>query len=102
MDVLIYFLLFVCLHLLNLFTFLLFVYSGGELFQRVIDCAEDLTEQNIAIQFIKQICQGCSYLSLKKIVHLDIKPENVVCADGLKDCLVKVHSSKIKGLCFMK
>ena len=61
------------------------------MFQRVIDCAEDLTERNIAIQFIKQICQGCSYLSLKKIVHLDIKPENVVCADGSKDCLVKVH-----------
>ena len=67
-----------------------FIFSGGELFQRIIDCAEHLSEWDIANQFMKQICQGCSYLSHKRIAHLDIKPENIVCANPSKDCLVKV------------
>ena len=65
--------------------------SGGELFQRVIDTADSLSEQDIAHQFMKQICQACSYLTSKNVVHLDIKPENVMCVNHEKDCLVKVR-----------
>ena len=64
--------------------------SGGELFQRVIDCAETLSEWDVAHQYVKQICQACSYLSSKRVAHLDIKPENVMCADESQNCLVKV------------
>lgn len=64
--------------------------SGGELFQRVIDCADTLSEFDIAHQFMKQICRGCSYLASKQVAHLDIKPENVVCATPAKDCIVKL------------
>jgi len=64
--------------------------SGGELFQRVIECAESLSEFDIAHQFMRQICQACSYLTSKDVVHLDIKPENVMCNHLKKDCLVKL------------
>ena len=60
------------------------------MFQRVIDCAEALSEWDIAHQYIKQICQACSYLAIQQVVHLDIKPENVMCADESKYCLVKL------------
>lgn len=60
------------------------------MFQRVIDCAESLGEADIANQFMKQICQACSYLASHNVVHLDIKPENVMCANSSKTTLVKV------------
>ncbi|KAG8252166.1 myosin light chain kinase, smooth muscle-like [Homalodisca vitripennis] len=52
--------------------------SGGELFERVV--AEDfmLTEQDCVL-FMRQICQGVSYMHNNCIVHLDLKPENIMC-----------------------
>ena len=38
-----------------------FSYSGGELFQRVIDTADSLSEKDIAQQFMKQICKVWQY-----------------------------------------
>ena len=71
-----------------------FSYSGGELFQRVIDTADSLSEKDIAQQFMKQICSACSYLASKNVVHLDIKPENVMCTNYDENCLVKVCFDK--------
>lgn len=52
---------------------------GGELFERIIDCTYiALTEVDIA-GFIEQLLTGLSYLHNCNIVHLDIKPENIVC-----------------------
>ena len=49
--------------------------DGGELFERIVD--EDLNESDCC-HFIRQICQGLDYIHQKDIVHLDIKPENIV------------------------
>ncbi|KAI7690877.1 Myosin light chain kinase [Sarcoptes scabiei] len=52
--------------------------EGGELFERVIDDDFVLTEKACAI-FVRQICEGLDYIHSKSIIHLDMKPENVLC-----------------------
>ncbi|XP_059080354.1 myosin light chain kinase, smooth muscle-like isoform X1 [Tigriopus californicus] len=52
--------------------------SGGELFERVADEDFDLTESE-CVSFMKQICEGVRYLHENQVVHLDLKPENIIC-----------------------
>uniref|UniRef100_A0A1E1X9C1 Putative ser/thr protein kinase n=1 Tax=Amblyomma aureolatum TaxID=187763 RepID=A0A1E1X9C1_9ACAR len=52
--------------------------EGGELFERVIDDDFVLTEKACAI-FVRQICEGVDYMHSKNVLHLDMKPENVLC-----------------------
>lgn len=54
------------------------IVEGGELFERVIDDDFDLTEKKAAI-FMRQICEGVDYMHNINIVHLDMKPENILC-----------------------
>ena len=77
----------------NDFILVLEYLSGGELFQRVIDCGESLSESRIARQFLRQICNACAVLGANNIAHLDIKPENIMCASKDSDCIVKVEHS---------
>ncbi|XP_074660014.1 twitchin-like [Tubulanus polymorphus] len=55
--------------------------SGGELFDRV--AAEDykMTEAEV-INYIRQVCDGLKHMHDNCIVHLDIKPENIMCETG--------------------
>lgn len=52
--------------------------EGGELFERIVDDDFDLTEKKAAI-FMRQICEGVEYMHSLNIVHLDMKPENILC-----------------------
>jgi serine/threonine protein kinase len=52
--------------------------EGGELFERIVDNDFDLTEKKAAI-FMRQICEGVEYMHGEHIVHLDMKPENILC-----------------------
>uniref|UniRef100_A0A646QDX3 Myosin light chain kinase, smooth muscle n=1 Tax=Hemiscolopendra marginata TaxID=943146 RepID=A0A646QDX3_9MYRI len=52
--------------------------EGGELFERVIDEDFVLTEKVCGI-FMRQICEGVQFMHSKNILHLDMKPENVLC-----------------------
>ncbi|XP_064480823.1 myosin light chain kinase, smooth muscle-like [Ornithodoros turicata] len=54
------------------------IIEGGELFERVIDDDFVLTEKACSI-FVRQICEGIDYMHSKNILHLDMKPENVMC-----------------------
>lgn len=54
--------------------------AGGELFERVVDEDFDLTESHCVL-FVRQICQGVEYLHDRHIVHMDIKPENIMCTE---------------------
>ncbi|XP_077372961.1 death-associated protein kinase 2 isoform X3 [Festucalex cinctus] len=53
--------------------------SGGELFD-FLARKESLCEEE-ATQFIKQILDGVQYLHSKRIVHFDLKPENIMLLD---------------------
>ncbi|XP_071792535.1 protein Obscurin-like isoform X2 [Asterias amurensis] len=62
--------------------------AGGELFERVIDDDFVLTEKD-AIKFMRQICAGVHYMHDQNILHLDLKPENVMCVDT-HGCRIKL------------
>ncbi|KAM4687964.1 myosin light chain kinase family member 4 isoform 2-T2 [Discoglossus pictus] len=52
--------------------------EGGELFDRIIDENCNLSEVD-TILYIKQICEGIQYMHQMYIIHLDLKPENIMC-----------------------
>ncbi|XP_075069079.1 myosin light chain kinase family member 4 isoform X2 [Mixophyes fleayi] len=52
--------------------------DGGELFDRIIDENCNLSEVD-TILFIKQICEGIQFMHQMYIIHLDLKPENIMC-----------------------
>ncbi|XP_052891975.1 serine/threonine-protein kinase dst1 isoform X1 [Anopheles moucheti] len=52
--------------------------EGGELFDRVLDEKFILTEKACAI-FMRQICDAVAYIHGNNIIHLDMKPENILC-----------------------
>ncbi|KAJ8675874.1 hypothetical protein QAD02_011660 [Eretmocerus hayati] len=52
--------------------------EGGELFERVIDDDFVLTERSCAV-FMRQICEGIEFVHSQNIIHLDMKPENILC-----------------------
>lgn len=52
--------------------------QGGELFERVIDDDFVLTEKSCTI-FMRQICEGVDFIHKQRILHLDMKPENILC-----------------------
>ncbi|VDP61267.1 unnamed protein product [Schistosoma mattheei] len=53
--------------------------TGGELFARVADC-ERLSEEE-ASNFVQQILLGVQHMHGLGIVHLDLKPENIMIED---------------------
>ncbi|XP_055839411.1 myosin light chain kinase, smooth muscle-like isoform X1 [Episyrphus balteatus] len=52
--------------------------TGGELFERVVADDFTLTERD-CILFLRQVCEGVDYMHSQSIVHLDLKPENIMC-----------------------
>ncbi|KAF2901400.1 hypothetical protein ILUMI_04777 [Ignelater luminosus] len=52
--------------------------EGGELFERVIDDDFVLTEKSCTV-FMRQICEGIDFIHKQRILHLDMKPENILC-----------------------
>ncbi|KAG7466950.1 hypothetical protein MATL_G00147860 [Megalops atlanticus] len=54
--------------------------SGGELFERIIDEDFELTEREV-IKYMLQIVDGVQFIHKQGIVHLDLKPENIMCVN---------------------
>ncbi|XP_035391291.1 myosin light chain kinase, smooth muscle isoform X3 [Electrophorus electricus] len=54
--------------------------SGGELFERIIDEDFELTEREV-IQYVLQIVDGVGFMHRKGVLHLDLKPENIMCVN---------------------
>ncbi|XP_016398787.1 myosin light chain kinase, smooth muscle-like [Sinocyclocheilus rhinocerous] len=55
--------------------------AGGELFERIVDENFEHTEPN-SVNYMRQILEGIQYIHSKHIVHLDLKPENIVCVNA--------------------
>ncbi|XP_010899520.1 myosin light chain kinase, smooth muscle isoform X2 [Esox lucius] len=56
--------------------------AGGELFTRIVDDNFEHTEPNSA-RYIQQLLEGLQFVHQQNIVHLDLKPENIVCVDSI-------------------
>ncbi|XP_051571926.1 myosin light chain kinase, smooth muscle isoform X6 [Myxocyprinus asiaticus] len=54
--------------------------AGGELFERIVDDHFEHTEAS-SVGYMRQILEGIHYMHQQNIIHLDIKPENIVCVD---------------------
>ncbi|CAF0705929.1 unnamed protein product [Brachionus calyciflorus] len=61
--------------------------KGGELFEFISE--KDHLSESDAAKFITQILEGVSHFHARNIVHLDLKPENVMLLDR-DDCLIKI------------
>ena len=51
--------------------------SGGELFEKIASPSYRMTEYE-AKRYIRQVCEGLQHMHENNIVHLDIKPENIM------------------------
>ncbi|XP_061665433.1 myosin light chain kinase, smooth muscle-like isoform X1 [Syngnathoides biaculeatus] len=60
--------------------------AGGELFERIVDDNFEHTEPTSA-GYMRQILEGMLYVHKQNIVHLDLKPENIVCTDHTGTCI---------------
>ncbi|XP_012991496.2 myosin light chain kinase, smooth muscle isoform X2 [Esox lucius] len=54
--------------------------AGGELFERIVDDGFEHTEP-ASVRYMQQIVEGVGYMHQQSIIHLDLKPENIVCVD---------------------
>uniref|UniRef100_A0A673WA74 Myosin, light chain kinase 5 n=1 Tax=Salmo trutta TaxID=8032 RepID=A0A673WA74_SALTR len=54
--------------------------AGGELFERIVDDSFVHTEP-ASVRYMQQIVEGIGYMHQQNIIHLDLKPENIVCVD---------------------
>ncbi|XP_041934296.1 myosin light chain kinase, smooth muscle isoform X1 [Alosa sapidissima] len=54
------------------------IISGGELFDRIVDEDFELSEREV-IKYMLQIIDGVAFIHKQGIVHLDLKPENIMC-----------------------
>ncbi|KAJ9595177.1 hypothetical protein L9F63_013535, partial [Diploptera punctata] len=65
--------------------------SGGELFERITAEGYSMSESEV-INYMRQICEGVKHMHEKNIIHLDIKPENIMCQTR--------HSTNVKLIDF--
>lgn len=54
--------------------------AGGELFERIVDDNFEHTER-ASMHYVQQILEGVAFMHQQNILHLDLKPENIVCVD---------------------
>lgn len=72
------------------------------MFERIVDDNFEHTEL-ASVRYMQQILEGVAYIHQQKIVHLDLKPENIVCVDTDGHSIKIIDfglASKIGKFCF--
>eukprot|EP00794_Sanderia_malayensis_P017278 gene17279-19005_t len=64
--------------------------TGGELFEKLT--ALEYISEHVVVYYMKQVLQGLKYMHEKQILHLDLKPENIM--------LVNPNSNQVKLIDF--
>ncbi|EDO49548.1 predicted protein, partial [Nematostella vectensis] len=64
--------------------------TGGELFEKVVE--EEFISENDVTHYMKQILEGLEHMHKQEVLHLDLKPENIM--------IVKQDSRQIKLIDF--
>ncbi|XP_023339998.1 myosin light chain kinase, smooth muscle [Eurytemora carolleeae] len=59
---------------------------GGELFKQITERGFNLTEKKVNI-YVLQIVQALNYIHDKRVVHLDIKPQNIMLQSRNQDVI---------------
>ncbi|CAI5454321.1 unnamed protein product [Caenorhabditis angaria] len=54
------------------------IVRGGELFDRVAEESYELSELAV-VMIVCQLCEAIDYIHKQNILHLDVKPENIMC-----------------------
>ncbi|XP_078501243.1 uncharacterized protein LOC144755825 isoform X2 [Lissotriton helveticus] len=72
--------------------------AGGELFERIVDDAFEHTEPT-CVQYMRQILEGVQYMHSQNIVHLDLKPENIVCVNRTGNKIKIIDFGLARTLC---
>ena len=65
------------------------LFQGGELFSRVGSKHYDLTEE-ICKKIVVELVKGLNYIHGEEIVHLDIKPQNIMLVDRNQEVKLKI------------
>ena len=64
--------------------------TGGELFEKVVE--DEYISENEVVYYMKQILEGVEHMHQLKVLHLDLKPENIM--------IVRPDSKQIKLIDF--
>lgn len=64
--------------------------TGGELFDRICDAEDNILLEKDCAVFVRQLCLALQFVHSKNMVHLDIKPENVLCCSKETPCQIKL------------
>jgi serine/threonine protein kinase len=59
---------------------------GGELYKDLKKQPNCRYKEEVAADYIKQLCSALQYLHSKDVIHRDIKPENLL------NCLVSINT----------
>merc|ERR1719390_611992 len=70
---------------------------GGELFDRVVE--KGVYTEAMARDAIRTLCIGLEHCHRKGVIHLDIKPENVLYADKSDESALKLCDFGIAQKC---
>ena len=75
---------------------------GGELFKQITERGFNLTEKKVNV-YVKQIVKALNYIHSKRIVHLDIKPQNIMLLNRDQDVIKLIDFGLARELSpFMK
>ena len=67
-----------------IFRLIFYLSQHGHLFQRVAPSSYNLNEET-CIKFVREIIKALNFIHDRRIIHLDLKPQNIMMRSGEKE-----------------